>query len=61
MALGENSLSIADAMALSKGNEDGFLGGNGSWIFFLFFLLAWGGGGFFGGGSFGGGGSGGRF
>lgn len=51
MALGENSLSIADAMALSKGNEDGFLGGNGSWIFFLFFLLAWGGGGFFGGGS----------
>lgn len=50
MALGENSLSIADAMALSKGNEDGFLGGNGSWIFFLFFLLAWGGGGFFGGG-----------
>ena len=51
MALGENSLSIADAMALSKGNEDGFLGGNGSWIFFLFFLLAWGGGGFFGGGN----------
>lgn len=50
MALGENSLSIADAMALSKGNEDGFLGGNGSWIFFLFFLLAWGGGGFFGSG-----------
>lgn len=51
MALGENGLSIADAMALSKGNEDGFLGGNGSWIFFLFFLLAWGGGGFFGGGN----------
>lgn len=51
MALGENSLSIADAMALSKGNEDGFLGGNGSWIFFLFFLLAWGGGGFFRGGN----------
>lgn len=48
MALGENSLSIADAMALSRNNDDGFLGGNGSWIFFLFFLLAWGGGGFFG-------------
>lgn len=51
MALGENSLSIADAMALSRNNGDGFLGGDGSWVFFLFFLLAWGGGGFFGHGS----------
>ena len=49
MALGENGLSIADAMALSKDNNDIF-GGNSTWIFFLFFLLAWGNGGFFGGG-----------
>ena len=49
MALGENGLSIADAMALSKDNSDIF-GGNSTWVFFLFFLLAWGNGGFFGGG-----------
>lgn len=49
MALGENGLSIADAMALSKDNNDIF-GGNSTWVFFLFFLLAWGNGGFFGGG-----------
>ena len=50
MALGENGLSIADAMALSKDNNDIF-GGNSTWVFFLFFLLAWGNGGFFGGGN----------
>lgn len=43
-----DGLSIADAMALAKDN-DGFMSGSGSWVFFLFFLLAWGGGGFFGG------------
>lgn len=43
-----DGLSIADAMALAKDN-DGFMGGSGSWVFFLFFLLAWGGNGFFGG------------
>lgn len=50
MALGENGLSIADAMALSKDNNDIF-GGNSTWVFFLFFLLAWGNGGFLGGGN----------
>lgn len=51
MALGENGLSIADAMALSKGNENDMFGGTWTWVFFLFFLLAWGGGGLFGGGN----------
>ena len=57
MALTENGgLSIADAMALKGGNNgDGFFGGDGSWIFFLFFLLAWGNGGW--GNGFGGGGA----
>lgn len=41
-------MSIADAMAL-KDNDDGFFGGNGMWVFFLFFLLAWGNGGLGGG------------
>lgn len=55
MGLVENGsgLSIADAMALTKG-ADGNAGNFGStwtWVFFLFFLLAWGGGGFFGGGN----------
>ena len=54
MSLVENGgggLSIADAMALSKGNGDmGGFGGTWTWVFFLFFLLAWGGGGLFGGG-----------
>lgn len=49
MALGENGLSIADAMALSRGNENDMFGGTWTWVFFLFFLLAWGGGGLFGG------------
>lgn len=49
MALGENGLSIADAMALTRGNENDMFGGTWTWVFFLFFLLAWGGGGLFGG------------
>lgn len=47
-------LSVADAMALTKNNEDGAFGGAGGtwiWVFFLFFLLAWGGNGMFGGGN----------
>lgn len=48
----DNGLSVADAMALTKNNEnDGWFGGSGSWVFFLFFLLAWGNGGW---GGFGG-------
>ena len=47
MALGENGLSIADAMALSKDNNDIFCG-NSTCVFFLFFLLACGNGCFFG-------------
>ena len=50
MAPGENGLSIAAAMALSKDTNDIF-GGNSTWVFFLFFLLARGNGGFFGGGN----------
>ena len=48
-----NGLSIADAMALTKGGDAGGFGGTWTWVFFLFFLLAWGGGGggFFGGGN----------
>mgnify|MGYP006967126604 CR=1 FL=1 len=37
-----SGLSVADALALSRdngSNNDGFFGGDGSWIFFLFFLL----------------------
>lgn len=48
----DNGLSVADAMALTKNNEnDGWFGGSGSWVFFLFFLLAWGNGGWGGFGS----------
>ena len=49
--MGMDGLSIADAMALAKGEsgEGMFGGGNGAWVFFLFFLLAWGNGGLFGG------------
>lgn len=40
-------LSVADALALERGNNcgcnNGFMGGDGAWIFFLFFLLACGG------------------
>lgn len=55
MGLVENGsgLSIADAMALTKGadGDAGNFGSTWTWVFFLFFLLAWGGGGFFGGGN----------
>lgn len=51
MSMDGNGLSVADALALQDRN-DGFMGGNGMWVFFLFFLLAWGGNGFgFGGGA----------
>lgn len=51
MALENGGFSLADAMAMTNGNNNGFDGAGGTWIwvFFLFFLLAWGGGGFFGG------------
>lgn len=39
-----SGLSVADALALERNDNDGMWGGNGSWVFFLFFLLAWGGG-----------------
>lgn len=45
MGMEGTGLSVADALALNRNNDDVF-GGNGSWVFFLFFLLAWGGGGF---------------
>lgn len=45
MGMDGSGLSVADALALQK-NDDNFMGGNGMWVFFLFFLLAWGGGGF---------------
>lgn len=49
MSLMENGgLSIADAMALANGKNEGGFGGTWTWVFFLFFLLAWGGGGLFG-------------
>ena len=41
MALMENGgLSIADAMALAKDDNNGFVS-TWTWVFFLFFLLAW--------------------
>ena len=42
---GNTGLTAGD-LALLKDN-DGFMDGNGMWVFFLFFLLAWGGNGFF--------------
>ena len=44
-----NGMSIADALALQK--QDDNFGGGWLWVFFLFFLLAWGNGGLFGGNS----------
>lgn len=54
MGMDGSGLSVADALALQdRKGDDGFMGGNGMWVFFLFFLLAWGGngGGLFGGGA----------
>ena len=35
----DNGLSVADAMALTRNNDnDGWFGGSGAWVFFLFFL-----------------------
>lgn len=43
MGLMEGSgLTSSDVLALTKNDEDGFMNGNGMWVFFLFFLLAWG-------------------
>lgn len=41
MGMDGSGLSVADALALQRDNDDGMFGGNGSWVFFLFFLLAW--------------------
>ena len=42
--MGENGLSIADALALAKGNDDGGFGGNGAWwIIILILFFGWGG------------------
>ena len=46
MGMDGTGLTVADALALQDRNNDGFFGGNGAWVMFLFFLLAWGGGGF---------------
>lgn len=43
---GNTGLTAGD-LALLRDNN-GFMDGNGMWVFFLFFLLAWGGNGFFG-------------
>lgn len=45
--MGENGLSIADALALARGNDDGFGGGNSVWwIILLVLFFGWGGNGF---------------
>jgi hypothetical protein len=42
--MGENGLSIADALALAKGNDDGgFGGGNAWWVIILILFFGWGG------------------
>lgn len=48
MGMDGAGLSVADALALSRDNNDGMFGdGGGMWgVMFLFFLLAWGGNGF---------------
>lgn len=38
----ENGLSLGEAMALTDRHDDGFFGGNGSWIFILFFFWMFG-------------------
>ncbi len=48
MGIMNEGFSLADAMALTNGKDEGYGGGTWIWVFFLFFLLAWGGGGFFG-------------
>ena len=53
MALENGGFSLADAMAMANGGNNGgiSMGSTWIWVFFLFFLLAWGGNGFFGGGN----------
>ena len=42
--MGENGLSIADALALAKGNDDTGFGGNGAWwVIILILFFGWGG------------------
>lgn len=42
--MNENGLSIADALALARGNNDGFGGGNGLWwIILIVLFFGWGG------------------
>lgn len=59
MEMVNGGITPAEAVLLTDRrncNNDGFFGGDGSWVFFLFFLLAWGNGGWgngFGGGGFG--------
>ena len=59
MEMVNGGMTPAEAVLLTDRrncNNDGFFGGDGSWVFFLFFLLAWGNGGWgngFGGGGFG--------
>ena len=44
MGMENSGLSVADVAALqSRGDNDGWFGGNGMWVFFLFFLLILGG------------------
>lgn len=47
MSMDGAGLSVADALALQRTGQDenGWFGGSGAWVFFLFFLLAWGNGG----------------
>lgn len=46
MGMENSGLSVADALALqNRDSNDGWFGGSGAWVFFLFFLLAWGNGG----------------
>lgn len=48
MAMDGTGLSVADALALERNNDDWGGGGSWIWMMFLFFLLAWGGNGFYG-------------
>ena len=56
MEMVNGGMTPAEAVLLTDRrscNDNGFFGGDGSWVFFLFFLLAWGNGGW--GNGFGGG------
>lgn len=51
MDLNSSPMGVVPTYSLDRNDNDGFMGGSGAWVFFLFFLLAWGGNGF---GGFGG-------